>query len=218
MNKDFVASVITVSGLIGAGAGLTESGLVFVARGTQQQQQPDQPQPSQPQPTQPAQPGQQQPAQPTKPNQPAQTRPADRLPSDRRDDRRERAPGETRPQRPFTFQSPQAEARFIESSKRLVQMEQRMQRSNQELLRRLGEARSLSGDRQSNAVMELLQQFLADQADVQRYLIQARAAWSGDELDTNPDQMTPRNAPDDGADQTPDLAPRTSPAAPRTPK
>ncbi len=82
--------------------------------------------------------------------------------------------------RPFAFQNPEIESHFTDTSRRLVQLEQRMERSNQDLLKRLGEARALTGERQTTATLDLLQQILQDQAELRRYLVQSRTAWSGD--------------------------------------
>ena len=54
--------------------------------------------------------------------------------------------------RPFAFQSPDFEGRFNQSTRRLALMEQRMQRSHEDLLKRLGEARQLSGERRADAL------------------------------------------------------------------
>jgi hypothetical protein len=59
-------------------------------------------------------------------------------------------------------------------------MEQRMQRSQEDLLKRLGEARTLSGDRQNAALFDVLQQMMREQAELQRYLVQSRSVWTGD--------------------------------------
>jgi hypothetical protein len=48
------------------------------------------------------------------------------------------------------------------------------------MLKRLGEIRQMSPERQSGATMELLQQMLRNQAELQQYLVQARSAWTGD--------------------------------------
>lgn len=93
---------------------------------------------------------------------------------------RTRANDPNRNQRPFAFQSPDMEGRFNVASRRLVQMEQRMQRSQTDVLKRLGEARQLSGERQTAALFDVLQQMLRDQADLQRYLTQSRTLWTGD--------------------------------------
>lgn len=82
--------------------------------------------------------------------------------------------------RPFAFQAPELESRFNESTHRLVRMEQRMERSSRDLLRRLGEVRQLSGERQHTALMDLLQQMLQEQAELQQYLVQTRTAFTGD--------------------------------------
>lgn len=82
--------------------------------------------------------------------------------------------------RPFMLQNPQDEARFAEASQKLVRFEQKLDKSNQDMLKRLGEIRQLSTDRQNGATMELLQQMLRNQAELQQYLVQARTAWTGD--------------------------------------
>ncbi len=81
--------------------------------------------------------------------------------------------------RPFALQSPQMEARLNATSQRLTQMEQRLDQSNQDLMRRLGQVRQLSGDRQNAAMMDLVQQMLQNNADMQRYLVEARMGWLG---------------------------------------
>src|SRR5262245_34543631 len=54
-----------------------------------------------------------------------------------------------RRERPFAFQAPQMEGKFNQSAQRLAAMEQRMQRSHEDVLRKLGEARQLTGERQN---------------------------------------------------------------------
>lgn len=95
-----------------------------------------------------------------------------------------------RSERPFAFQTPEMEAQFRESTRRLSAMESRMQRSNEELLERLGQARALSGERQTTALFDVIQQLLRDNAEMQRYLVTSRTAWTGDLGDetSNPDQ------------------------------
>lgn len=83
-------------------------------------------------------------------------------------------------QRPFVLQNPQAEGRFTDSARRLVALEQRMARSNQDLLKRLGEVRTLTPERQSAALFDLVQQMLQDQAETHQYLVLSRSAWTGD--------------------------------------
>lgn len=82
--------------------------------------------------------------------------------------------------RPFAFQSPEIESRFNESTQRLVRMEQRMERSSRDMLRRLGDVRQMNGDRQHAALMDLLQQMLQEQAELQHYLVQTRTAFTGE--------------------------------------
>ncbi len=110
------------------------------------------------------------------PNNPGAPNDQPAQPTDRDD-----AAGQTnRSPRPFAFQSPDMEGRFNLSTRRLVQMEQRMQRSHEDLLKRLGEARQLSGERQTTALFDVIQQLLREQAELQRYLVQSRTAWTGD--------------------------------------
>ena len=101
----------------------------------------------------------------------------------------------TKAARPFMFQSPEAEARFAESSKRLTGMEQRLDQSNQDLLKRLGQIRSLSGERQNAALLDLLQQMLRDNVDMHRYLVQSRMTWSGDETMATPEGAATTTTP-----------------------
>jgi hypothetical protein len=82
--------------------------------------------------------------------------------------------------RPFAFQSPAYEARFTDYTRRLVSMEQRLARNNQDLTKRLGEARALTGERQMAATFDILQQMLKEQAALNSYLVRARTAWTGD--------------------------------------
>jgi hypothetical protein len=92
-------------------------------------------------------------------------------------------PGTVNPgayQRPFAFQNPQVEARYTQNTRQLVAMEQRLALSNQDLSRRLGEIRELTGERQTAATYDLLQQMLKEQAAMSRYLVRARTAWTGD--------------------------------------
>jgi hypothetical protein len=106
--------------------------------------------------------------------------PSDRTdrPTDARDNAR--TPANARNLRAFALQSPDMEGRFNIATRRLVQMEQRMQQSQQDLLKRLGEARQLSGERQTNALFDVIQQMMKEQAELQRYLSQSRAVWTGD--------------------------------------
>lgn len=123
----------------------------------------------------PAQPPAGQPGTPTSGDAPAVPDGAATLP-----DGTTAAPRLGRYERPFVFRSPAYEHRFNDASRRLAALEARMSQSNQALLKRLGEVRTLAPDRQNAALMDLLQQFLLDQAQLQRYLVQARSAWTGE--------------------------------------
>ncbi len=85
--------------------------------------------------------------------------------------------------RPFGFQSPRSEARFNTMTQRLTTMEARMDKSNQDVLRRVGEARQLTGERQNRALLDLLQSMVQDRSDLQRYLVQSRSTWTGDDFE-----------------------------------
>lgn len=95
--------------------------------------------------------------------------------------------------RPFMFQSPQTEAKFNDHAQRLVRMEQRMEQTNKDLLRRLGEARQLTGERQSAAVLDILQQVLREREEMQKYLVFSRTGWTGEMAGT--DEATPVEEP-----------------------
>lgn len=112
--------------------------------------------------------------------------------------------------RPFLFQSPQAEARFNESSRRLASMEQKFERGNAEMLRRLGEVRSLPPERQNNALFDLLQQMLRDNAELQKYLTLSRLAWTGEPANAAPNE-TPRDPGDPQATPSPANQPPVQP-------
>jgi hypothetical protein len=138
-----------------------------------------QPRPQNPQPR--PQNPQPRPADPTPdPNNPGAPNNQPERPADRDDAAR----NANRYLRPFAFQSPDMEGRFNQSTKRLLQMEQRMQKSHEDLLKRLGEARQLSGERQTTALFDVMQQILRENAELQKYLVQSRTAWTGD-LDSN---------------------------------
>ena len=101
-------------------------------------------------------------------------------------------------QRYFALQNPQMEAELRESAKRLALMETRMDRSSADLMRRLGEARQLSGSRQTTAVMEILQQILQDQAELRQYLTESRTMLTGDfETELALPTKEPAQAPND---------------------
>jgi hypothetical protein len=136
--------------------------------------------------------------------QPDPNSPGERIPDPERRDG-DRPTDANRYMRPFAFDNPALEGRFNLATRRLVQMEARFQRSQEDLLRRLGEARQLSGPRQTDALFDVVQQMLRDQAELHRYLTQARTAWSGDiELDptdsndgVDPPAIPPQDRPAD---------------------
>lgn len=156
-----------------------------------------QPQPSNPQP-QPSNPSPQpsnptpQPINPqptTQPTRPGDTRQPARLdprtPDQRRDDQRRDQDAErnrVRNLRPFAFDNPQMEGNFNQSITKLARLEERLTQSNQAMMKRLGEARRLEGDRQNAALFDIIQELLKNQNDLHQYLVQARTAWAGDAM------------------------------------
>ena len=95
-------------------------------------------------------------------------------------------------------------------AQQLIRMEQQFETRRTELLRRLGEARAMTGERKLDALADVLQQVLLEQEQVNQYLIAMRTAWTGDmspeeTTDAEPGQM---RRPDDG---TPIPQPNTSP-------
>lgn len=85
-----------------------------------------------------------------------------------------------RAMRPFAFQSPELEGRFSESTRRLVVMEERLDKSNADLMKRLGDVRTMAPEKQNAALMDLMQQVLMQQKALHQYLVTARTGWTGD--------------------------------------
>ena len=81
-----------------------------------------------------------------------------------------------------------------------------MSQSSEDLLRRLGEARQLSGARQNEAILDILQRVLQEHQEMQRYLAMARATWAGE--DELPSSAPATDAPADGEARVPEQAPR----------
>lgn len=161
------------------------------------QNDPGRTNPNQPGKTNPNDPGRTNPNQPgrTNPNDPGRTNPNDPGRTDpgnpsrttlQPGGERNNQPGDRmnqpglRSQRPFAFQSPDMETRFNESGRRLVGLERRMEDNNRELMRKLSEARSMTGAQQNQAVLDILQQMLQEQQQLHQYLVQARTGWTGD--------------------------------------
>jgi hypothetical protein len=134
--------------------------------------------------------------------------------------------------RPFAFQIPEGEARFNESARRLVTMEEKLDRTNQDLLRRLGEVRSMPADRQNAAILDLLQQVLLHNKSTQQYLVHARTAWAGEFEMENADDLQnsdgarqldgrqnrqPEDQPDRQQEVQPNVQPNTQSDAPVRP-
>jgi len=193
LNRYSVATLVAIAGLCGG----------LIPLGIAQQSQPAQPsnpspRPSNPSPrpanpsprpsepgspstTPPSQPGATGPTSPSNPNDPASPNRANNPnnPNDPNNPNRNNQPAQ-RNARPFAFQNPTDEARFNDGSQKLVRMEQKFEQSNQMLLKRLGEIRQLSPERQSAQTLDLLQQILKSQSEMHQYLVSSRALWTGD--------------------------------------
>ncbi len=163
----------------------------------QAQTQPTRPKNPLPSPRQPA------PPERTQPNQPNQTPPpAD--PNQPVDPNLQQPANGSMYSGPFMFQSPQSQTAFNTRTQDLLRMEDQFEARRTELLRRLGEARAMTGDRKLDALADVLQRVILDQQQMQQYLIEARTTWSGeatldaqgmtDQRDKN-NNPNPRNNP-----------------------
>lgn len=139
----------------------------------QGQTQPTRPRDPLPSPRQPAQPAQ--PADPNQSNQPNQSADPNRYTG------------------PFMFQSPQNQTAFEQRMQDLLRMEQQFDTRRTELLRRLGEARAMTGERRLDALADVLQQVILDQEQMQQYLIASRTTWTGEATLANQDLDNQRN-------------------------
>jgi len=90
---------------------------------------------------------------------------------------------------PFVLETPEARALLNQATRRLEDLEARLAESNDVLLQRLGEARRLRGERQTNALFDVMQDMLQQNAEMQRYLAAARVAWAGAALEDDQDGM-----------------------------
>ena len=121
-------------------------------------------------------------------------------------------------ERPFAFQSPGIEGRFTENSRRLIGLEARLAASNQMLLKRLGEVRTLPIEKQNAALADVVQQMLMEQAQMQKYLVLARTAWTGD-LEGMPAEMPEETIPvATPVDPSAGTQPRPTTAVPTNPQ
>lgn len=100
---------------------------------------------------------------------------------DRLEDQRD-ANARTARRRAFALDDPRREAEFNRNIERLVGQERELLQRNQDLLRRLGDARAMSGDQRVDALAAVIQETLLEQERVLRYLADARGAWAGDGL------------------------------------
>lgn len=206
------STIVTTAALILLAVGATRlpaTGQVQPAKPTPPAQQPVKPsQPNNPsQPVNPGQPTTPPTQDPNNPNAPA--RPDNTGVQDR-----------GRFVQPFAFQSQQSEAAFNQSARRLAVLERKMQKNQEDLLRRLGEARQLTGERQSEAILDLLQQVLLSQKEWHNYITQSRTMLSGEiELSDEEFQKESRGNPfDPSSPSLPARDPRQPQNSPRSPK
>lgn len=164
------------------------------------QNDPGKTNPSQPGQTNPSQPGKTNPSEPgrTNPNNPGQSQPVnpsqgepergnqpdvdnsqERIDRDNRD-RQVRDLNLNRYPRPFAFESAASEARFADSSRRLLLLERRMDDNNKDLMKRLGDVRQMRGEAQTAGMLDLMQQILKEHQELHDYLVQARTGWTGE--------------------------------------
>lgn len=108
---------------------------------------------------------------------------------------------------PFMLAAADGQPRFAENARQLIALEAALERSRVDILRRLGEARQLPAERQTAALMDVVQQMLLNQEHMQSYLVRARSAWSGD-IEGTP-STTPLPDP---------TTPTTPPSTPSTPR
>ncbi|HEX2839507.1 MAG TPA: hypothetical protein VHN77_15425 [Phycisphaerales bacterium] len=208
MNRNYrnAAATLAVCGLGMVGLGVLSA--------QTQPTRPKDPQPSQRQPTQQEQRQQEQRQQDQREKEQREKdqREKDRLQPNQRPGEDQQQPGDEaqRYSGPFMFQSPQTQTAMNQRAQQLIRMEQQFEIRRTELLRRLGEARAMTGERKLDALADVLQQVLLEQEQVNQYLIAMRTAWTGDmspeeNTDAEPGQM---RRPDDG---TPIPQPNTSP-------
>jgi hypothetical protein len=59
-------------------------------------------------------------------------------------------------------------------------MEQQFGTSHTRLISKLAEARQATGEKQNQAILDVLDMLVRDHGEMHRYLVQSRTAWSGD--------------------------------------
>jgi hypothetical protein len=126
----------------------------------------------------------------------------------------------------FKLDGENLEGRLNDMGARLVRLEKQITQNNQELLRRLGEVRQLTGDRRAEGLAEVLQGVLQEQARLQEQLVHMRAAMVGDIPEetpgpglsqpggTTPAPSNPPAVPGERAPTTPPANPTPPPANP----
>ncbi|GEM_PF-1644908 len=103
---------------------------------------------------------------------------------------------------PFAMSTQEGLAAFSQQTSQLVEQEDGLRSTATQRLRQLGEVRGMTGERQSQALLDLVQNVLNDQQAMTKYLRDARATWSGDAGMSNPAQpASMRDGQNDQNDQ-----------------
>ncbi|MEX2219744.1 MAG: hypothetical protein WD749_13405 [Phycisphaerales bacterium] len=79
----------------------------------------------------------------------------------------------------FSLQNEQMRGQFTQASQQLARLEQQLVENNQRLLRQLGQARLLSGERKADALAEVMQGVLQAETAQMQYLRALREAITG---------------------------------------
>jgi hypothetical protein len=139
----------------------------------------------------------------TQPGQPGATGPA--LPA---------APGTAQPanRRFFAFASPEMEPQFNQAATQLARTESQLTESNQRLLKQLGQARSLQGDRRSEAFAEVMQGTLQQNAMLLQQMQELRTLLTGQLTDPNAPAGTTPGASTPARTTNPGTTPANNPS------
>lgn len=125
-----------------------------------------------------------------------------------------------RQRRLFQLENQQSVGQLNDFGQRVVRIEANLQASNQRLLRMLGQARQLQGDRRFDAFGEVLQGILQEQANMSQYLVDLRTALTGDLANASDaagsSSATGQNGTNTTTAPDPNQVPRLNPGSPTT--
>lgn len=123
----------------------------------------------------------------------------------------------------FMLQNPDSEQRLNDLAQRLQRMESQMQESSQRIQRQLSQARTLQGDRKTDALADVVQAMVQDHTMMDQYLMDMRMALTGNTSESGAEPRMrrypsnePMNPTTPGTGTTPG-SPTTIPSTPRTP-